>query len=71
MELSDKEKKLLEDQLKAEYICMSKYKLYSEQAGAPQIKNIFNLVYQQEAQHAETLKSLLEQGGFSPPSPIS
>lgn len=44
MELSDKEKKLLEDQLKAEYICMSKYKLYSEQAGDPQIKNIFNLV---------------------------
>ncbi|HHZ13753.1 MAG TPA: hypothetical protein GX394_07520 [Clostridiales bacterium] len=50
---------------------MSKYKLYSEQAGDPQIKNIFNLVYQQEVQHAETLKSLLEQGGFSPPTPIS
>jgi hypothetical protein len=45
MELSDKEKKLLEDQLKAEYICMSKYKLYSEQAGDPQIKNIqFNFL---------------------------
>ncbi len=71
MELSDKEKKILEDQLKAEYICMSKYKLYADQAVDPQIKNVFNLVYEQEAKHAETLKSLLEQGGFNPPTPVS
>lgn len=71
MELSDKEKKILEDQLRAEYICMNKYKLYAEQASDPQIKNLFNLVYEQESNHAETLKSLLEQGGFSPPTPVS
>lgn len=71
MELSDKEKKLLEDQLKAEYICMNKYKLYADQAADPQIKNVFNLVYEQEVKHAETLKSLLEQGGFNPPTPVS
>ena len=69
MELSDKEK-VTEDQLKAEYICMSKSKLYSEQAGDPQIKNILTW-YTSKVQHAETLKSLLEQGGFSPPTPIS
>lgn len=71
MELSDKEKKMLDDQLKAEYICISKYKLFADQASDPQIKNVFNLVYEQEVKHAETLKSLLEQGGFSPPTPVS
>ncbi len=38
MELSDREKKILEDQLKAEYICINKYKLYAEQAVDPQLK---------------------------------
>lgn len=70
MELSLKEKTILEDQLKAEYICMSKYKLYSQQAVDPQIKDVFNLVYEEEVKHADTLKSLLEQGGFSPPPTI-
>ena len=69
MELTDKEKKLLEDQLQAEYVCMSKYKLYATQAVDPQIKNVFNLVYEQEVQHANSLKALLEQGGFNPPAP--
>ncbi len=67
MELSAKEKRILEDQLKAEYICMSKYKLFEEQAVDPQIKKAFNLAYQQEIQHAESLKALLERGGFNPP----
>lgn len=70
MELSDKEKKILEDQLKAEYICISKYKLYEEQATDPQIKRAFNLALKQEVQHAESLKALLEQSGFSPPTPV-
>jgi len=67
MELTDKEKKLLEDQLHSEYLCMHKYKVYASQAVDPQIKNIFNLVYQQEVEHANTIKSLLQQGGFQPP----
>ncbi|HZJ83106.1 MAG TPA: ferritin-like domain-containing protein [Clostridia bacterium] len=71
MELTDKEKKILEDQLKAEYICINKYKLYADQASDPQIKNAFNLAHQQEVQHANSLKALLEQGGFNPPTPIS
>ncbi|NLI60947.1 MAG: ferritin-like domain-containing protein [Clostridiales bacterium] len=69
MELSDIEKKILEDQLRAEYICINKYKLYTEQATDPQIKNVFNLVYEQEVNHANSLKSLLEKGGFNPPTP--
>lgn len=71
MELSDREKKILEDQLKAEYICINKYKLYAQQAVDPQIKKVFNLVYEQEVNHANTLKSLLERGGFNPSTPMS
>ncbi|NLJ41172.1 MAG: ferritin-like domain-containing protein [Clostridiales bacterium] len=71
MELSDQEKMILEDRLKAEYLCMSKYKLYADQASDPQIKNVFSIVSDQEAQHVEILRSLLEQGGFSPPEPLS
>ncbi|MFY9176508.1 MAG: ferritin-like domain-containing protein [Caldicoprobacterales bacterium] len=70
MELSQSEKKILEDQLRAEYICINKYKLYAEQAVDPQIKRVFSLVYEQEVNHANTLKSLLEQGGFNPPAPM-
>jgi len=67
MELTDKEKKLLEDQLEFEYLCMHKYQAYASQASDPQIKNIFNIVYEQEVKHANIIKSLLQQGGFQPP----
>jgi rubrerythrin len=67
MELSNKEKVLLEDQLQAEYICINKYKAYSMQSVDPEIKYLFDLVAKQEEQHANTLKMLLQQGGFNPP----
>lgn len=67
MELTQKEKMMLEDQLKAEYICMNKYKLYSEKSVDPEIKNIFKMVYKQEEQHANSIKELLQQGGCQPP----
>ncbi len=67
MELTDKEKKLLEDLLQIEYLCMHKYQVFTTQAVDPQIKNIFNMAYQQEVRHANTIKSLLQQGGFQPP----
>ena len=67
MELTNKEKMLLEDQLQAEYLCISKYKSYETQAVDPEIKYIFNMVYKQEQQHANAIKDLLIQGGFEPP----
>lgn len=67
MELSDKEKRLLEDQLQAEYICMNKYQAYAVQSVDPDIKNLFNMVYKQEENHANTIKDLLLKGGFQPP----
>jgi rubrerythrin len=33
----------------------------------PEIKYLFDLVAKQEEQHANTIKLLLQQGGFSPP----
>ena len=67
MELTNKEKLVLEDQLYAEYLCMSKYKAYETQSVDPEIKYIFNLVHKQEEHHANSIKSLLQQGGFDPP----
>jgi rubrerythrin len=67
MELTNKERILLEDQLKSEYICINKYKAYSAQSVDPEIKYLFDLVAKQEEQHANTIKLLLQQGGFSPP----
>ena len=67
MELTNKEKILLEDQLQAEYICINKYKTYAVQSVDPEIKYLFNLVAKQEEQHANTTKMLLQQGGFQPP----
>lgn len=68
MELTNKEKMLLEDQLKAEYMCMNKYRAYAAQAVDPEIKHLFELVAKQEEKHANTIKMLLQQGGFSPPN---
>ena len=67
MELTNKERILLEDQLRAEYICINKYKTYSAQSVDPEIKYLFDLVAKQEEQHANTIKMLLQQGGFKPP----
>lgn len=67
MELTNKEKILLEDQLQAEYMCINKYRAYAAQAVDPEIKHLFDLVAKQEEQHANTLKMLLQQGGFNPP----
>ncbi|MCM8901642.1 ferritin-like domain-containing protein [Caldicoprobacter algeriensis] len=67
MELTNKERILLEDQLRVEYICMNKYRAYAAQAVDPEIKYLFDLVAKQEEQHANTIKMLLQQGGFNPP----
>lgn len=66
MELTNKEKILLEDQLRAEYMCINKYRAYAAQAVDPEIKHLFDLVAKQEEQHANTIKMLLQQGGFNP-----
>ncbi len=68
MELTNKERILLEDQLRAEYTCINKYRAYAAQAVDPEIKYLFELVAKQEEQHANTIKMLLQQGGFSPPN---
>ncbi len=67
MELTNKERILLEDQLRAEYMCINKYRAYAAQATDPEIKYLFELVAKQEEQHANTIKALLQQGGFTPP----
>ncbi len=57
--LTTKERMLLEDQKKHEQICIEKYSNYAGQASDPQLKTIFNNHAQQEQQHLNTLNQIL------------
>lgn len=57
--LTTKERMLLEDQKKHEQICIEKYNNYARQATDPQLKAIFSNNAQQEQQHLNTLNQIL------------
>ena len=59
-QLSQKEKLLLQDQLKHEQVCIDKYRSYAQQAQDPQLKQLFNGYAQQEQQHYNTLEQILQ-----------
>jgi len=59
LNLSQKEKSLLQDQQKHEKICIEKYQSYANQAQDPQLKQLFNSYAQQEQQHLNTITQML------------
>lgn len=59
MNLSQKERLLLEDQKSHEEICIKKYTEYANKAQDPQLKQLFNTYAQEEQQHYDTINQLL------------
>ena len=59
LQLSTKEKSLLNDQKSHEEICIQKYQKYASQASDPQLKQLFTTLAQQEQQHLATVNSIL------------
>lgn len=59
MNLTRKEKMLLEDQKKHEEICIEKYTNYAEQAQDPQLKELFRSYAAQEKEHYNTINQIL------------
>ena len=59
MNLTTKEKFLLEDQKSHEEICIQKYSNYANLTSDQQLKNIFNNNAQQEREHLKTINQLL------------
>lgn len=59
LNLSKKEKMLLEDQKKHEQICIQKYQSYAEQTQCPELKQLLETHASHEQQHLNTINQLL------------
>lgn len=57
--LTQKERKLLEDQKKHEEICIQKYTNYANLAQNPQLKQLFQTNATQEQQHYDSINQIL------------
>ncbi|HHT50645.1 MAG TPA: spore coat protein [Eubacteriaceae bacterium] len=57
--LTQKERMLLEDQKSQEEICIKKYNDYSNQAQNPQLKQLCKDIGQKEVEHLNTINSIL------------
>jgi spore coat protein CotF len=60
LQLSQKEKLLLQDQQAHEEICIQKYTSYAQQATDPKLKQLFNSHAQQEQTHYDTVGQILQ-----------
>lgn len=57
--LSEKERMLLEDQKKHEEICVQKYTNYADQTQCPELKALFKTYASEEQQHYNTINQIL------------
>ena len=57
--LSIKERMLLEDEKSHEQLCVDKYNEYSNKAYCPELKNLFSQLAQKEQQHLDSINQLL------------
>lgn len=64
--LSQKERYLLEDQKSHEELCVKKYTNYAEQASDPELKTLFTTLANHEQQHYNTIDQILK--GQVPPA---
>lgn len=60
IELSQKERMLLEDDKKQEEICALKYQNYAQQAKDPELKQLFNKFSAQEQHHHTMIDEMLQ-----------
>lgn len=60
LELSQKEKMLLEDDKNQEEICVTKYKSYAQQASDPELQQLFNKLSSEEQHHYDMLDQMLK-----------
>lgn len=60
LQLTQKERMLLEDEKHHEDICIKKYKNYAQQAQDTQLKDLFNSHAQVEQQHYDTINQMLQ-----------
>ncbi|HOB86737.1 MAG TPA: ferritin family protein, partial [Bacillota bacterium] len=59
LNLTQKERSLLEDQKSHEEICIQKYTSYAQQASDPELKQLFSTYAGQEQQHLNTINQIL------------
>lgn len=59
LQLSQKERMLLQDQQAQEEICIQKYTSYAQQATDPKLKQLFNSHAQHEQTHYDTVSQIL------------
>ncbi|MBZ2174281.1 spore coat protein [Schnuerera sp. xch1] len=57
--LTQKEKMLLQDQKSHEQVCVEKYTNYANQAQDPELKQLFTTYGEQEQQHLNTINQIL------------
>ena len=60
MQLTQKERSLLKDQLSHEEICIQKYNKYANQVQDPQLKQMLQQFASQEQQHHDTINQILQ-----------
>lgn len=59
IQLSQKERMLLEDQKQHEQLCIQKYQRYANEAQDPQLKQLFQMHASHEQQHYDTINRIL------------
>ena len=59
VQLTQKERMLLEDQKSHEEVCIKQYKEYANQAKDPQLKQLFNNYASKEQEHLNTINQIL------------
>lgn len=59
MNLTEKERTLLQDMKSQEQLCIEKYNKYSQMAHDPELKNLFTSLGGGEQKHLETINSIL------------
>ena len=57
--LTTKERMLLEDEKEHEQLCIDKYNQYATRAHDPELQNLFNQLAQKEQQHLDSINQLL------------
>ncbi len=65
--LTQKERSLLQDQLKHESICVEKYSKYGQLSRDPELRKLFNEYAQDEQEHYRTIQGFLGQPIFGHP----
>ena len=57
--LTTKERMLLEDEKAHEQLCIAKYKDYSQKASCPELGNLFSTLSQKEQEHLDSINQIL------------